>query len=141
MDAATAQRLAKIAPLHTLTLTHYGRKSGKPYDVVIWFVVEGERMFLGTANKNRNWVRNIMVKPNVVIKAGGENFTATVSEITDACAARSCDESGAGEVLVRDAHSSMLGRMLQRARNHAGQHRRLRSALRIGIRQNTKAPR
>ncbi len=83
MDADTARSLAKIAPLHTLTLTHYGRKSGKPYDVVIWFVVEGNRMFLGTANKSRNWVRNVMAKPNVVIKAGSEKFTATVSEITD----------------------------------------------------------
>lgn len=83
MDAGTAQRLTKIAPLQTIVLTHYGRKSGKPYDVVIWFVVEGDRMFLGTANKSRNWVRNVMVKPNVIIKAGGETFNATVSEITD----------------------------------------------------------
>lgn len=82
MDERTAQSLAKIAPLHTLTLTHYGRQSGKPYDVVIWFVVEGQRMFLGTANKSRNWVRNIMVKPNVIIKAGGETFNGTVSEVT-----------------------------------------------------------
>jgi deazaflavin-dependent oxidoreductase (nitroreductase family) len=84
MDERTAQSLAKIAPLSTLTLTHYGRKSGKPYDVVIWFVIEGQRMFLGTANKSRNWVRNIMVKPNVIIKAGTETFNATVSEITEA---------------------------------------------------------
>ena|SRR5579864_9142240 len=83
MDAATAQRLRKIASQHTLVLTHYGRKSGKPYDVVIWFVVEGDRMFLGTANKSRNWVKNVMAKSNVVIKAGGENFIATVREITD----------------------------------------------------------
>jgi deazaflavin-dependent oxidoreductase (nitroreductase family) len=83
MDARTAQRLANIASLQTLTLTHRGRKSDKPYDVVIWFVVEGERMYLGTANKSRNWVRNVMVKPSVVIKAGGEIFPATVSEITD----------------------------------------------------------
>jgi deazaflavin-dependent oxidoreductase (nitroreductase family) len=84
VEAATAQRLAKIKSLQTIVLTHYGRKSGKPYDVVIWFVVEGDRMFLGTANKSRNWVRNVMAKPNVVIKAGGENFIATVREITDA---------------------------------------------------------
>ena len=83
MDAATAERLRKIASQHTLVLTHYGRKSGKPYDVIIWFVVEGDRMFLGTANKSRNWVKNVMAKPNVVIKAGGENFIATVREITD----------------------------------------------------------
>ena len=59
MDESTTQSLAKIAPLHTLTLTHYGRKSGKPYEVMIWFVIEGPRMYLGTANKSRNWVRNI----------------------------------------------------------------------------------
>ena len=84
MDTATAERLKRIASQHTLVLTHYGRKSGKPYDVIIWFVVEGDRMFLGTANKSRNWVKNVMAKPNVVIKAGGENFIATVREITDA---------------------------------------------------------
>ena len=87
MDARTAQRLAKISSLQTLVLTHHGRKSDKPYDVVIWFVVKGERMFLATANKNRNWVRNVMVKPNVSLKAGGENFPATVTQITDDCGA------------------------------------------------------
>jgi hypothetical protein len=51
--------------------------------VVIWFVVSGERMFLATANKNRQWVRNVLVKPNVILKAGGETFPATVTEITD----------------------------------------------------------
>jgi deazaflavin-dependent oxidoreductase (nitroreductase family) len=84
MDQPRAQSLAKIAPLSTLKLTHYGRKSGMPYEVVIWFVIEGQQMFLGTANKSRNWVRNIMVKPNVVIKAGTETFNGTVTEITDA---------------------------------------------------------
>ena len=84
MDERIAQSLTRIAPLHTLTLTHYGRKSGKAYDVIIWFVVEGNRMFLGTANKSRNWVKNIMVKPNVVIKAGPETFPATVSEVSGA---------------------------------------------------------
>jgi deazaflavin-dependent oxidoreductase (nitroreductase family) len=114
MDAGTAQRLAKIAPLQTLTLTHRGRKSGKPYDVVIWFVVEGERMFLATANKNRNWVRNVMVKPNVVIKVSGENFTATVSEITD----NALREHVTNLVQAKYWYAMafiVLGRLLQRA--------------------------
>ncbi len=83
MDASTAKRLGKIAPLQTLVLTHYGRKSGKPYEVTIWFVVEGERMFLGTAKKSRNWARNVLVKPNVSLNAGGETFKGKVNEITD----------------------------------------------------------
>jgi deazaflavin-dependent oxidoreductase (nitroreductase family) len=112
VDPATAQRLRKIASQHTIVLTHYGRKSGKPYDVIIWFVVEGDRMFLGTANKSRNWVKNVMAKPNVVIKAGGENFIATVREITD--------QAGRDHVLNLvqmkywyAAPIMMVGRMLQ----------------------------
>jgi deazaflavin-dependent oxidoreductase (nitroreductase family) len=112
MDQSTAQSLAKIAPLGTLTLTHYGRKSGKPYDVIIWFVVDGQRMYLGTANKSRNWVRNIMVKPNVIIKAGGETFNATVSEITDT-AAKDQVMSLVQRKYWYAAPFMMMGRMLQ----------------------------
>lgn len=83
MDARTAQRLDKIRSLQTLTLTHRGRKTDKPYDVVIWFLVDGERMFLATSGKNRNWVRNVIAKPNVTLNAGGEIFNATVEPITD----------------------------------------------------------
>lgn len=112
MDQRTAQSLAKIGPQHTLTLTHYGRKSGKPYDVIIWFVVEGQRMYLGTANKSRNWVRNIMVKPNVIIKAGGETFNATVSQITDA-AERDLVMGLVQRKYWYAAPIMMIGRMLQ----------------------------
>ncbi|HLI81232.1 MAG TPA: nitroreductase family deazaflavin-dependent oxidoreductase [Candidatus Binataceae bacterium] len=112
MDPSTAQRLAKIKSLQTIVLTHYGRKSGKPYDVVIWFVIEGERMFLGTANKSRNWVRNVMAKPNVVIKAGGENFIATVREIAEP----SLQEHVMGLVQSKYWYAApimIVGRMLQ----------------------------
>jgi deazaflavin-dependent oxidoreductase (nitroreductase family) len=112
VDPSTAQRLAKIKSLQTIVLTHYGRKSGKPYDVVIWFVIEGERMFLGTANKSRNWVRNVMAKPNVVIKAGGENFIATVREIAEP----SLQEHVMGLVQSKYWYAApimIVGRMLQ----------------------------
>lgn len=41
-------------------------------------------MYLGTANKNRQWVRNVMAKPNVTLKAGNQKFQGTVREITEA---------------------------------------------------------
>lgn len=58
----------------TLTLTHYGRKSGKPYDVTIWFALEGERVYIGTANVNRQWVRNVKKTPRIRLSVGGEKF-------------------------------------------------------------------
>jgi hypothetical protein len=50
MDADALARLKRLAGKSTLILTHYGRKSGKPYEVKIWFVVDGDTVFIGTAN-------------------------------------------------------------------------------------------
>src|SRR5262245_1939988 len=36
-----ADGLKRVAGKQTLTLTHYGRKSGKPYKVTIWFTFDG----------------------------------------------------------------------------------------------------
>ena len=41
MNKELAHRLTPVASASTLQLTHYGRKSGKPYEVTIWFMVEG----------------------------------------------------------------------------------------------------
>jgi deazaflavin-dependent oxidoreductase (nitroreductase family) len=76
-----AERLARIAARSTLRLTHHGRKSGKPYEVVIWFIVEGEQVFLGTMNAKRQWVRNIDRRPDVRLAADGETFTGTVERL------------------------------------------------------------
>jgi len=78
-----AERLTRIARLQTLKLTHHGRKTGKPYEVVIWFTVEGDRLYLATANVNRNWVRNVKKDPKVLLRAGGETFNGEAREITD----------------------------------------------------------
>jgi hypothetical protein len=55
MDANALARLKRLAGKSTLILTHYGRKSGKPYEVKIWFVVDGDKVFIGTANVERQW--------------------------------------------------------------------------------------
>jgi len=43
----------------TLKLTHFGRRSGKPFDVTIWFTdIDGE-LWIGSLDGARNWVRNL----------------------------------------------------------------------------------
>ena len=79
-------RLAHVANLSTLRLTHHGRRSGKPYEVTIWFMVEGETVHLVTANRQRQWPRNVAVHPSVILRIGGETFTGTVEAITDPAA-------------------------------------------------------
>jgi deazaflavin-dependent oxidoreductase (nitroreductase family) len=83
MNKSLAERLARVARASTLRLTHHGRKSGKPYEVTIWFLVEGDRMYLVTANLQRQWARNVRVQPKVSLQIDGETFVGTVKPITD----------------------------------------------------------
>jgi deazaflavin-dependent oxidoreductase (nitroreductase family) len=74
MDSNALARLKAVAGRQTLTLTHYGRKSGKPYDVTIRFVVDGGKVYIGTAEVNRQWVRNVQKTPRIRLAVGGETF-------------------------------------------------------------------
>jgi deazaflavin-dependent oxidoreductase (nitroreductase family) len=76
-------RLKRVAGKQTLILTHYGRKSGKPYDVTIWFVVDGDKVYIGTANVNRQWVRNVQKTPRIRLAVGGETFESETRVLTE----------------------------------------------------------
>lgn len=62
-------------------LTHSGRKTGKPHEVTIWFVLDDD--IIGTANVNRQWVGNVQKTPQVKLSIGGENFSGTARFLTD----------------------------------------------------------
>jgi len=83
MEPNALARLKRLAGKSTLILTHYGRKSGKPYEVKIWFVVDGDKVFIGTANVQRQWVRNVQKDPRIKLSVGGENFEAEVRFLVD----------------------------------------------------------
>jgi deazaflavin-dependent oxidoreductase (nitroreductase family) len=77
------ERLNRVASRKILRLTHYGRKSGKPYEVTIWFVVEGDRVYVGTANINRQWVHNVQKTAKVSLTIGGEKFDGEARFLAD----------------------------------------------------------
>ena len=83
MESTELARLRLVAGKQTTRLTHYGRKTGKPYEVTIWFVLDGDRLYIGTANVKRQWVQNVQKTPQVKLSMGGENFTGTARFLTD----------------------------------------------------------
>jgi deazaflavin-dependent oxidoreductase (nitroreductase family) len=83
MASKSIERLRQVADRQTLSLTHYGRKSGRPYEVTIWYLVDGEQLFLVSANANRSWVRNVKVRPAVSLRIGNQVFNGNVRAITD----------------------------------------------------------
>ena len=86
--AALADRLAAVSSRSTCRLTHRGRRSGKPYEVTIWFMVDGETVYLATANASRQWVRNVQANPSISLAVGGETFTGTSERVRDAAEER-----------------------------------------------------
>jgi deazaflavin-dependent oxidoreductase (nitroreductase family) len=80
---STTGKLKRVARKHTLKLTHYGRKTGKPYEVTIWFIADGDKIYLPTGNVNRQWVRNVKTTPRVKLSIGGETFNGEARFLTD----------------------------------------------------------
>ena len=83
MESTQLARLRGVAGRQTTRLTHYGRKTGKPHEVTIWFVLDGDRLYIGSANVNRQWVRNVQKTPQIKLSIGGESFEGTGRFLAD----------------------------------------------------------
>lgn len=57
-------------------LTTSGRITGRPHRIEIWFARHGDVLFLLSGGGDRSdWVRNLMVSPDVVVEIGGTKRT------------------------------------------------------------------
>ncbi len=83
VDPNALARLKRLAGKPTLILTHYERKTGKPHEVKIWFVVEGDKVFIGTADVRHQWIKNVQKNPRIKLSVGGENFEAEARFLDD----------------------------------------------------------
>jgi deazaflavin-dependent oxidoreductase (nitroreductase family) len=83
MESTELARLRRVAGKQTTRLTHYGRKTGKPHEVTIWFVLDRDRLYIGTANVNRQWVRNVQKTPKISLHIGNEKFEGNARFLAD----------------------------------------------------------
>lgn len=82
MTTDALNRLRRLAGKQTTRLTHYGRKTGKPHEVTIWFVLD-DKLYIGTANVNRQWVRNVQKTPQIKLCIGDQDFNGTARFLAD----------------------------------------------------------
>jgi len=75
--------LAKVRDQRNVQLTTIGRRSGKPHTVPVWFVVDGDRIYLSTLDPTRDWVRNAKANPQVGFDFGGRVLAGQLHAVTD----------------------------------------------------------
>ena len=56
-------------------VTTTGRRSGRPHEIEIWFVVHEDALFLmAGGGESADWVKNMRAHPAVTVRLGGTTF-------------------------------------------------------------------
>jgi deazaflavin-dependent oxidoreductase (nitroreductase family) len=77
----------------TVRLTHYGRKSGKPFDVTIWFASVDGALWIGSMNGARDWVRNLRANGKATLDFGNGPQAMRATWVDDAAEVRRYDDA------------------------------------------------
>jgi deazaflavin-dependent oxidoreductase (nitroreductase family) len=94
----------RLARYRQIKLSVIGRKSGKTISIPVWFVLEGEKLYLlPVQGSDTQWYKNVLQKPSIGIDARGAEAGLQAVPLTDAKAVKSVVEKfrekyGAGDV-------------------------------------------
>jgi deazaflavin-dependent oxidoreductase (nitroreductase family) len=83
MESAELKRALQTASEIEITVT--GRRSGREISNPVWFVQEGEELYLlPVSGSDTDWYRNVLKTATIRIAAGGAEANAQATPITDA---------------------------------------------------------
>jgi deazaflavin-dependent oxidoreductase (nitroreductase family) len=87
---ATEKRMANEQPIKALDATREiqitvtGRKTGRPITLPVWFVREGDRLYLvPVTGSDTSWYKNVLKEPAIRVAAGDAQITARAASVTD----------------------------------------------------------
>ena len=76
--------IAALSETDELDLTVIGRNTGRKSTRPVWFVHEGNKIYLLPVNgSDTEWYKNALKNPTITLSAEGESLTAKVKPITD----------------------------------------------------------
>lgn len=68
-----------------IELTVIGRKTGRRITNPVWFVREGDKLYLlPVKGSDSEWYKNVLQNPTITLTANGVNWTTKAKPITDA---------------------------------------------------------
>ena len=95
---------ARLARSQEIKISVIGRKSGRTISNPVWFVLDGDQLYLlPVKGSNTQWYKNVLKNPSLQIGAGGASAEFKAAPITDARQVASVVEKfrakyGAGDV-------------------------------------------
>ena len=76
--------LKELSTANEIDLTVRGRKSGLNISRPVWFVHEGDNLYLlPVQGSDTNWYRNVLKNPNMKISVKGQELSRKARTITD----------------------------------------------------------
>jgi deazaflavin-dependent oxidoreductase (nitroreductase family) len=73
-----------LGDLEYCYLTTTGRHTGSPHRIEIWFAISDAHVYLlSGAGDHSDWVRNLMISPEVVVEIGDVKRTTTARVVSD----------------------------------------------------------
>ncbi len=94
----------RLAHYRQIKISVVGRKSGKTISIPVWFVLEGEKLFLlPVRGSDTQWYKNVLQNPSIRIDARGVGGEFRTVPMTDTKAVKSVvekfrDKYGGGDV-------------------------------------------
>ena len=83
----------RFARYRQIKISVIGRKSGTTISVPVWFVLEGEKLYLlPVRGSNTQWYKNVLKNPQIRIDARDTEARVTAKPITESAAVKSVIE-------------------------------------------------
>jgi deazaflavin-dependent oxidoreductase (nitroreductase family) len=83
----------RLVRYRQIKLSVIGRKSGRTISIPVWFVVEGEKLYLlPVQGSDTQWYRNVLKNPSIRIDARGVGGEFRATPVPDAKAVKSVIE-------------------------------------------------
>ena len=84
---------SRLSRYRQIKLSVIGRKSGRAISIPVWFVLEGDTLYLlPVQGSDTQWYRNVLQNPSIRIDARGAEGEFRAVPITDAKAVKSVIE-------------------------------------------------
>ncbi len=74
----------RLARFRQIKISVTGRKSGRTITIPVWFVLEGDKLYLvPVQGSDTQWYRNVLHNPAIHISARGEEADFRATPVTD----------------------------------------------------------